>query len=291
MPNSGSSPQCLWKPPAVEVSSVAQGHLIMPLLSDIDEKTLAARLPASSAVADNVPLVHVDRTMIDLIEHPPHEIPTSAMGSNSDNTRRAEELLGLPHSAYFYAGRAHPKFGSTAFAFAAGCEVAHTGSVSPFDTGGLLSNPPHLKLRLKPNDGEAERAAFGKASMLPLDQWRATFGRFLAAYFETDVDYWQKKPSRFDPERLFELNNDWRAWTFEIRFSEGQSIHERAAWCADETVMSQLRRLDDQQPATIPGDPPSGLDKFFAGPPALEPTGTPQFCERLEQWVREQIEV
>ena len=263
----------------------------MPLLSDIDETKLAARLPTSSAVAKNVAIVHVDRTVINLIEHPPYEIPTSASGSNADSTRRVEDMLALPPSAYFYAGRAHPNFGSTAFAFAAGCEDAHSGSASPFDTGGLLSNPPHLKLQLSPTDGEAERVEFGKASMLRLDQWRETFGTFLAAYFDADVDYWQKKPSLSDPERLFELNNDWRAWTFEIRFSEGQSIHERAAWCADETVMSHLRRLDDQQPPTIPGDPPSGLDRFFAGPPALEAAGTPQFCERLEQWVREQIAV
>lgn len=262
----------------------------MPLLSDVDETAFAARLPASNAVANKVPLVHVDRAVIDLIDHPPHEIPTSAKGSNSDKTRRVEGMLELAPSAYFYAGRAHPKFGSTAFAFAAGCEDAHTGSATPFDTGGLLNSPPrNLKLRLIPNDGEAERVAFGKASMLPLDQWRATFGRFLAAYYDSDVDYWQKKPSRLDPEGLFELNDDWRAWTFEIRFSEGQSIHERAAWCADEAVMNQLRRLADQQPPHIPGDPPSGLDRFFAGPPPLEAAGTPQFCDRLEQWVREQI--
>lgn len=263
----------------------------MPLLSKIDETMLGSRLAASCAVADRVYLIHVDRTVIDLIEHPPHEIPTSAMGSDSDNTRRVEGMLGLAPSAYFYAGRAHPQFGSTSLAFAPGCEAGHTGSASPFDTGGLLSNPPHLKLQLDPSDGELERVAFGKDSLLQLDQWRATFGRFLAAYFDADVDYWQKKPNCFDPERLFELNNDWRAWTFEIRFSEGHSIHDRAAWCADETVMSQLRRLDDQQPPTIPGDPPSGLDQFFAGPPALEPAGTPQFCNRLEQWVREQITV
>ena len=258
----------------------------MPLLSEFDETVLAARLPASNAVAAKVPLVHVERQLIERIKQPPHEIPTSEPGSK---TRHAEEQLGLPPSAYFYAGRAHPKFGNVAMAFAAGCEDSHTGSASPFDTGGLVSNPPHLKLRLVPTNGETERVAYGKASLLPLDQWRATFGRFLAAYFDSDVDYWQKKPSRLDPEGLFELNDDWRAWTFEIRFSEGQSIHERAAWCADEAVMSQLRRLVDQQSPTIPGDPPSGLDQFFDGPPPLEPTGTPQFCTRIEQWVREQI--
>ena len=261
----------------------------MPLLSEFDETVLAARLPASNAVAAKVPLVHVERQLIERIKQPPHEIPTSEPGSK---TRHAEEQLGLPPSAYFYAGRAHPRFGNVAMAFAAGCEDSHTGSASPFDTGGLVSNPPHLKLRLSPTDGEAERVSFGKASLLPLDQWRATFGKFLAAYFDSDVDYWLKaKPSVHDPEGRIESNTDWRAWAFEIRFSEGQSIHERAAWCAREEVMSVLRRLTDEQPATIPGDPPSGLDQFFAGPPALDPVGTTQFCERLEQWVREQVSV
>src|SRR5208282_3209357 len=56
----------------------------------------------------------------------------------------------------------------------------------------------------------------------------------LAAYFPADIDYWNGKPRPCDPEGLYELNTDWRSWTFEIRFYEGQSIHERAAWCADE---------------------------------------------------------
>jgi hypothetical protein len=90
------------------------------------------------------------------------------------------------------------------------------------------------------------------------------------------------------PEGLYE-NGDWRAWTFEIRFSEGQSIYERAAWCADESVMETLRRLQDQQEPAPPGDPATALDRFFAGPGALEPTGTPSFCRRMEQWVREQV--
>lgn len=261
----------------------------MPLLTGIDETAMTARLPRASVVAEKVPLLHVDPSLFDLIENPPHEFSTNAIGGKSEKTQRAEELLGLPPSVYFYAGRAHPDFGSSAFAFAAGCEESHTGSASPFDTGGLLSDPPHIKVRLEPTDGKSERVAFGKASEMPLDRWRNAFGKCLAAYFDSDLDYWHKRPSVPDPEGLFELNDDWRAWTFEIRFSEGQSIHERVAWCADETVMSHLRRLADQQPSAIPGDPPTGLDQFFAGPLALEPAGTPQFCARIEHWVREQI--
>ncbi len=260
----------------------------MPLLTDIDDAEFAARRPASNAVAMKMPIVHVGPNLIDLVVHPPHEIPTSVT-DGKPNTKRTEEMLGLPPSAYFYAGRACPDFGNTALAFAAECEAGHTGSASPFDTGSLLSTPPHLKLRMNPNDGEAERVTFGKASTIPLDRWRETFGTFLAAYFDSDIDYWHKKPNRHDPEGRFELNTDWRAWTFEIRFSEGQSIHARAAWCAREDVMRKLQKLVDEAPPAIPGDPPSALEQFFAGPLALELAGTEQFCPRLEQWGREQV--
>lgn len=263
----------------------------MPLLTGIDASMLGERQSTSNAVARKVPLVHVDANVIDLIENPPHQIPTYATGGKSKNTHRTETLLALGPSAYFYAGRAHPQFGNTALAFAAGCEAGHTGSASPFDTGGLLSSPPHLKIRLNPTDGEAERVEFGMASLLPLDDWRGTFCTFLAAYFESYVHYWQKKPNRHDPEGLVELNEDWRAWTFEIRFSQGHEIAERVAWCADEIMMNELRRMVDDAPPTIPGDPPSFLDQFLAGPPALEPAGTILFCTRLEQWVQEQVAV
>ncbi len=266
-------------------------RLIVPLLSNIDDDAIGPRLPDSTNAANKISLVHVDHRLVELIQTPPHEIPTSQSGRDSSNTRRVERLLGLPPSVYFYAGRACPDFGNTAFAFGPECEKDRDGSASPFDTGGLLSNPPHLMIDLSPHDdSEDQRVKFGQDSVLDLQEWRTTFGRFLAAFFRKNVDYWHERPSQTDPERLFELNSDWRTWTFEIRFSEGQSIHHRDAWCADGSVMSQLRRLDDQQPTGIPGDPPSALDQFFAGPPALEPQGTPDFCTRLEQWVREQIE-
>ncbi len=264
----------------------------MPLLSNIDASALGHRRDESNAVAAKVPLVHVDAIAIDLISNPPHEIPTYATGGKTANTARTEGLLGLGPSAYFYAGRAHPKFGSTAFAFPADCENGHTGSATPFDSGGLLREPPQqppLKLRLHPTDGESERVEFGKTSVLALDAWRKAFGIFLAAFFDSDKDYWVKKPKGLDPEGMIELNDDWRAWTFEIRFGEGHSVFGRAAWCADEMVMSHLRRLSDAEPIPVPGDPPTPLDRFFAGPPSLEPAGTPQFCQRLEEWVRRLI--
>ena len=55
--------------------------------------------------------------------------------------------------------------------------------------------------------------------------------------------------------------------------------------------MAALRRLQDEQEATLPGDPPTALDRFLQGPPALEPAGTPEFCTRVEQWVRKEVEL
>jgi hypothetical protein len=241
-----------------------------------------------------MPLVHVsgrERPFDTTIQNHPHEIPTSDDPEYySDLTRRAEDLLGVPRSAYFYAGRAHPDFGNVAMVFAAGCETGHTGSATPFDTGGLVHPKRHIKLRLVPTDGEAERIQYGQASEIPLDRWRDVFAKVLAAYFDKAADYWLHRPKPYDPEGLYELNvDDWRAWTFEVRFSETQAIDARVAWCGDESVMAALRRLQDAQGATLPGDPPTALDRFLQGPPALEPTGTPDFCTRIERWVREEV--
>jgi hypothetical protein len=271
----------------------------MTVFTDLDTRVTAApfdtlaydhRLPDCRAIAQTISLVHVSGRERTTMRDPPHEIPTSMDAAYcTDDTRRTERLLGLSPSAYFYAGRAHPGFGNVALAFAPGSEALHTGSATPFDTGGLVHPNRYIKIQLSPADGEAERVQYGKASEVPLERWRDVFARVLAAYFSTAADYWEGRPNPWDPEGLYGLNRDWRAWTFEIRFSEGQSIHERVAWCADESVMETLRRLQDQQEPAPPGDPATALDRFLAGPGALEPTGTPRFCARMEEWVREQI--
>jgi hypothetical protein len=274
----------------------------MPVFTDLDDRVRASpfdtvdydrRRPACRELARRIALVHVTgwrRPFEMTVENAPFGIPTSADTEYcSDHTRRAEDLLRLSRSAYFYAGRAHPSFGSVALAFAPVCETSHTGSVTPFDTGGLMHSnlANQIRLRLDP-DGEAERIAYGRSSEIPLERWREVFGGVLAAYFVTDGDYWNGKPRPCDPEGLYELNTDWRCWTFEVRFSEGQAIGERVAWCADEATMELLRRRLDSQSSTPPGDPPTPLEAFLRGPAALEPAGTPSFCLRLEKWVREE---
>jgi hypothetical protein len=279
----------------------------LPVLSNLDERLLKApfdadnfqrRLPAAQAAAERIHLVHVAgmlndeekwRVFISMITDPPHEIPTSDNATYCSNaTRQAEDLLGFPRSVYFYAGRAHPSFGNLALVFGSNCQRGHSGSVTPFDTGGFVWQPtPPINVRLAPNDEMLHRVRYCKNSELKLDEWRDAFARTLAAYFDELRDYWTGRPARSDPEGLYELNADWRCWTFEIRFAEPQLVHDRVAWCADEGVMHRLFRMLNDEP-NIPGVP-RPVHKFLSDPPALEAKGTPFYCKTIEAWVQEQL--
>ena len=210
----------------------------MAVFTDLENRVTSApfdgtaytgQLPICRRMAERIALVHVsgrERPFEITVENPPHEIPTSVDRDYcTELTRRAESMLGLSPSAYFYAGRAHPDFGNIALAFVPGCEADHTGSATPFDTGGLVHPRRFIKVRLNTDD-EPELVAYGRSSEIQLDRWRDVFGQVLAAYFSSEIDYWTGRPLPRDPERLYELNKDWRAWTFEVRFYEGQSIHD-----------------------------------------------------------------
>jgi len=122
-----------------------------------------------------------------LLLNTPYAIPTSAhLMYCSNDTRRVEELLGFSGSVYFFAGRACPSFGDVALAFAPECQGAHTGSATPFDTGGLILR--HLHGNLPADD--PGRVAFGREATLPLAEWRGWFAQFLAAYFPNVASYW-----------------------------------------------------------------------------------------------------
>jgi len=260
----------------------------MPVFTDLEtriqappfsEANFRQRLPGSTNVASAVPLIHVDGRFETIIENPPHEIPTA----ESPSSQRAEDALGYSRSVYYYAGRACPRFGNVALAFAPGCEVGRSGSVTPFDSGGLVHPKKYIKVKLEPDDAPS-RVAYGKASTIELSEWRTIFANVLAAYFDTDLAYWNERPARLDPEELYGPDNTYPAWSFEIRFYEPQLILERVAWTADESAINNLRRLQDKQPVTIPGDPPTVLDQLFALPP-LDASGSPTFCATMERWV------
>jgi hypothetical protein len=159
--------------------------------------------------------------------------------------------------------------------------------VTPFDSGALVHPKKHIRIQLDPDDELPARIQYGKASCLELSEWRPFFAQVLAAYFDTDIDYWIGRPGRIDPEFIYELNTSWESWTFEVRFYEPQAIHDRIAWSADEGVLNRLRQMLNDQPVTIPGDPPTALDRIFEIAP-LDPSGSPTFCATMDRWAREQ---
>jgi len=249
-----------------------------------NEVEFSRRLPNSQVVASATPLIHVEGRFDNIIASSLQEIPTA----ESANSQKAEDDLGYQRSVYFFAGRACHRFGSVALAFAPDCEAKHTGSATPFDSGGLVHPNKYIQVKLEPDDELPSRIEYGKASTISLTEWRKVFAQVLAAYFDSDVSYWTDRPARFDPEELYGASNSYEAWSFEVRFYEPQTIHERVAWSTDESMMNQLRPLQDAQPVTIPGDPPSVLDRVFEVSP-LDPAGSPTFCATMELWVKSEV--
>ena len=246
-------------------------------------------------IAEIVHLVHVSSTnevsFDELLIQPPHAIPTSDhLTYCSDATRRAEKLLDLVRSAYFYAGRAYPAFGDLALAFDPSTENGHTVSVSSIDTGGLVHPNRYIKCEVAGADEDAARVEFGKGCEIKEPDWRGEFARFLAGYFDPLANYWMGRPAYEDPEKVFTLGNTWRAWTFEVRFAEPQPILDRVAWTAKKSQLELLRRKQAAQPVAVPGDAISVLDQFLNQPP-LNPVGSDVFCEELESWIVAQVGV
>ena len=246
-------------------------------------------------IAEKVHLVHVSSakevSFDELLIQPPHAIPTSEhLTYCSDATRRAENLLGLARSAYFYAGRACPAFGDLALAFEPPIENGHTVSVSSIETGGLVHPNRYIKCEVAGADEDAARVEFGKACEIKELDWRGEFARFLAGYFDPLADYWNGRPAYEDPEKVFTLGDDSRAWTFEVRFAEPQPIVDCVAWTAKKSQLDLLRRKQAAQPVAVPGDPISVLDQFLNQPP-LNPVGSDVFCEELESWIVGQVGV
>jgi hypothetical protein len=312
----------------------------MPALKHLEERINSdqewnqmykGNLKQARTIAEKIPLIHVtanpDRgiSFEDLILHPPHEIPTSEdIDYYSELTRSAENILDLNCSAYFYAGRAHPDFGIVALAFERSCEEDHTGTATPFDTGGLAGG--HIDSNLPDRHPETLRA-FIQASMEQLKDWRQAFTQFLAAYFSPISDYWSENqaikqssnqatvlawachpslktlvtrpkskelrldfllsgsPCQPDPDDLFMRNDDWRAWTFEVRFHEGQNIFDAVKWCSTEGYTEFITDILEELPPDIPFR--EVLIQFREREQQLD--DGQDHCETLERWIQEEV--
>src|ERR1700676_4175440 len=102
-----------------------------------------ANFETSTRISNSLPLVHLACKvghLIDILLNPPKKlIPTNPVTSAGSRTQELEQKGGLTPSLYFFAGRAHTGDGNVALSFAPKCEVAHTGIVAPFDTGGMIA--------------------------------------------------------------------------------------------------------------------------------------------------------
>lgn len=270
----------------------------MPALNDLGgrlssepdwHKMYETNLPLAREIASKVPLIHVTKgeLLTLVVSKPPQEI-TSSVAGRSDRAIEVEDALGLGRCLYFYAGRASKDFGDFALAFSdPSFEDRHTGSATPFDTGGLyrgfiLWNLPDRELwRLK---------EFVDNSRVPLAVWRDGFARFLAAYFASPLDYWSARPKMADPEGiLLHPSNSWRSWAFEIRVHEGENIFGRSAWCCTSNFFQKL-----DSAVTADKEPPldayeTWLQTFLEREGAICPNGTEEFHEKMEEWVLERI--
>jgi hypothetical protein len=276
----------------------------MPVLTDLDkqlnkvphwEEAYAGQLPQAQRVAYNIPLVHVSGnpgrvSFVEVLEKLPYGIPTSekAAGYSSDRTRCAERKLALGSCVYLYAGRAHPSFGKVALAFDIMCENKHTGSATPFDTGGLAARL--IKWNL-PNQRIATLREFTIDSTISLAQWRNEFARYLAAYFSPISSYWSGRPYQSDPEELFVRNeeDEWRVWVFEIRFKEPLSFFDATVWCTFRDYFEELRSESiSGNRGAVPDSLADPLSRFLQIP-TLEINEDSHPCDVMETWVLERV--
>jgi hypothetical protein len=243
----------------------------------------------AAAVAREMPLLHVTGKHDGFEERllaPPYQLTPSGAGASSESTLAAEESLDLGSSLYFYAGRAHPGFGLMALAFKAESESSHTGSATPFDSGGVCRG--YIRLALSQAGQEALRR-FVRESIVDLSRWRDEFAKFLAAYFSPLLAYWSDRPCRSDPEQIFaDPQNEWRAWTYEVRFREVQQIFDAVAWCAKgKDVRERFNRKLRNVPA-LRTELREAIAHFRQR--EIRHDDTVCHCELIQEWARKEIE-
>lgn len=210
------------------------------------------------------------------------------------NTREAEDAFGLPPSRYFYAGRAHPDFGDCAFIYSPAIESGRTGSVSPFDTGGVYWRYIHPFCEGDEADRLRRAQVCFHATRLDLIVWRSGFDAFLAAAFVAPSGYFSSAPAprvRWGPEDLpaWDARNhgaparEWRAWTWEVRLYQEHAVqgHLEGWGC----LPGIQKRLDEDltSGAVSPFDSAS---EWLERLQAMDPIVGSSFCDDINASVR-----
>jgi hypothetical protein len=252
--------------------------------------------PASASAqqsASRMPLVHVTcrankagTAISDLLDAGTH--PTTAAGartSGSDQTRLAEASIwgSGTHFVYFYAGRAHPRYGDAAFAYGPKVEAHSKGEAGPFDSGAMFNGSlSHAK---SATTTESERIHLIKSNTRVLGTWRNTFANYLDSYFAgVGLQYLGSTPlpSGGSPVSANFSYGAWIAWTWEIRIGNECSVDdELVAWDCDPAVRSDFEDYALYHPAS------KGVAKLQNT--LLSRTTTQLNFQSLDQWISAQL--
>jgi len=117
-------------------------------------------------------------------------------------------------------------------------------------------------------------------------RWRAFFAIMLAVCFPDNRDYWKGRPFRDDPDGIFGQVDDWRAWTFEVRFSEPESIRNVEAWCPRPEVWNEIQEVVLGTGFPVAGAVPNPLVDFLNNSELLDSRGSPEYTKKLERWAQ-----
>ena len=139
--------------------------------------------------------------------------------------REAEVVFGLQPSLYFYVGLACPAFATEAnawiFVFAADTFDGQPGTMTPFDTGGFLTEKIHL-------DREVDRAGLRRRHRADdLAGWRDKFRAYVEEHFSSARAYvLGERATKADPDGrlLHPENKDSRAWTWELQLDGDHDV-------------------------------------------------------------------
>jgi hypothetical protein len=166
-------------------------------------------------------------------------------------TRQNEERLRLPASVYAYLGRSSSGFGTNGFAVPL---AAASGTVSPFDTGGLVE---HIRPVC---DWEAD----DRQEFLGDYSWAHTDLAVRLADHPSDAlgalgNYLDGHvPSVRGPHMLWSGRegeiwdhavNTWPAWTWEIRSPSLPAGNDIVCWTCPSHVFEQIRMVAEASPA------------------------------------------
>lgn len=253
--------------------------------------------PAVRNAALNVPLIHVTKHRPDdnilfekLLLTPPHELPVTPACvalSAEKSTQKSERIQDLGRNLYFYAGRAFP-YGEVALMFDPECAV-HTGSATGFDTG-LFGNGKLKNSLLDNMDDTTETHTtlreFTQRNLIPLSRWRSGFRKHLAVNFSDPSHYFDGKPCTSGPAELFSRNPDnYFAWTYEVRFREGQDVLEALEWIGPSGLSIRITRARRKLPPSSTVRP--RLNQFLQR--AIISKGAAHRKEIIEQRARDRM--